>query len=78
MRVNSRSGEAFVDYRAGTVVRARQHVGIDAQSEGGILVPQVLGEFLDRDTSGKHDAGVVVAELMDAFPAGGDVAAPAA
>jgi len=39
---------------------------------------EVFSELLDGDASGEHDTGVVVTELVDAFPAGGDVAAAAA
>ena len=53
-------------------------MSVDAQGEGWIAVTEVLGQLLDGDASGEHDAGVVVAELVDAFLAGGDVAASAA
>ena len=47
-------------------------MGVDAQGEGRITVAEVLGEFLDGDAPGQHDAGVVVAELVEAFLASGD------
>jgi len=50
-------------------------VGVDAQREGRVAVAEVFGELLDRDTASEHDAGVVVTELVDAFLAGGDIAA---
>jgi hypothetical protein len=53
-------------------------VSVDAQGEARIAVAEVLGEFFDGDTSGEHDAGVVVAELVDAFLTGGEVAAATA
>ena len=59
-------------------MRARQHVGVDAQGKGRVAVAEVLGQFLDGDASGEHDTGVVVAELVEAFLAGGDVAAASA
>jgi hypothetical protein len=37
------------------------------QGEGRVAVTEVLGELLDADASGEHDAGVVVVELADAF-----------
>jgi hypothetical protein len=40
-------------------------------------VAEVFGELFDGDTASEHDAGVVVTELVDAFLAGGDVAAAA-
>jgi len=70
-------GEALADHGAGTFMRTREHVSVDAQGEGRVLVPQVVDQLLDRDTSGQHDTGVVVAELVDAFPARGDIPASA-
>lgn len=49
-----------------------------AQGEGRILVAEVLGQLLDRDAPRQHDAGVVVAELVNPFPAGDDITASAA
>ena len=45
-------------------------MGVDAQGETWVAVAEVLGLFLDGDTPGEHDAGVVMAELVDAFLAG--------
>jgi hypothetical protein len=53
-------------------------VGVDAQGERWVAVAEVFGELLNRDAPGEHDAGVIVPELVEAFPAGGDVAGPAA
>jgi hypothetical protein len=46
--------------------------------ERRVAVAEVFSQFSDADASGEHDAGVVVAELVDAFLTGGDVVAPAA
>ena len=73
-----RLAEPFIDHGAGTFVGAWQHVSVGAQSEGWIAVTEVLGQLLDGDTSGEHDAGIVAADLVDAFFAGSDVAASAA
>ena len=53
-------------------------MGVDAQGERWVAVAEVFGELLNRDAPGEHDAGVIVPELVEAFPAGGDVAGPAA
>jgi hypothetical protein len=53
-------------------------MSVDAQGEARVAVAEVLGKFLDGDASGEHGAGVVVAELVDAFLAGSGVAAAAA
>jgi hypothetical protein len=53
-------------------------MGIDAKRERRVAVTEVFSELLDGDTSGEHNAGVVVTELVDAFLAGRDVAAAAA
>jgi hypothetical protein len=42
-------------------------VSIDTERERRVAVAEVFGDFLDGDASGEHDAGVVVAELVDAF-----------
>ena len=52
-------------------------MGVHAQGEGRVTVTEILGKLLDRDAPGEHHAGVVVTELVDPFPAGGDVAAAA-
>ncbi len=72
------AGEALADHGACAVVGTRQHVGVDAQGESRVAVAEIFGEFLDGDAASEHDAGIVVAELVDAFLAGGDVAASAA
>jgi hypothetical protein len=51
---------------------------VDAQGEGRVVVAEVLGQLPHLHAVGEHHAGVVVAELMRAFFAGGDVALPAA
>ena len=66
-------GEPFVDDGAGAVVGGREQMGVDAQREGGVGVAEVFGQFLDGDASGEHDAGEVVAELVDAVLAGGGI-----
>ena len=76
-QARSRAKRSLMTAR-GPVVRARRHVGVHAQREGRIAVAKVLGELLDRDASGKHHAGVVMTELVNAFPASGEVAAAAA
>jgi len=68
----------LVDHGAGAIVRAGEHVGVDTQGKSRVAVAEVFGQFFDGDASGEHDAGVVVAELVDAFLAGGDVAAATA
>ena len=50
-------------------------MGVDAQREGRVTVAEVFGELLDGDTASKHDAGVVVTELVDTFLTGSDIAA---
>jgi hypothetical protein len=40
-------------------------------------VAEVFSELLDGDAPGEHNAGVIMTELVNAFPAGGDVAAAA-
>jgi len=67
------AGETLADDCPGAVMGARQHVGIDAQREGRVAVAEVFSELLDGNAPGEHDAGVVVAELVDAFPAGSGV-----
>ena len=42
-------------------------MSVDAEGEPGIGVTEVLGHFIDRDATGEHDAGVVVAQLVDAL-----------
>ena len=60
--------------------RARSAAGARRRGrvKAGVRVAEVLGQFLDGDASDQHDAGVVVAELVDTLPAGGDIAASAA
>src|SRR5271155_3729151 len=58
-------GEPLGDDRSGAVVRARQHVGVNAQREDRVAMAEVFGKFLDGDTSSEHDAGVVVTEPVD-------------
>jgi hypothetical protein len=41
-------------------------------------VAEILGQLLDGNAPGEHDTGVVVAELVDAFPTGGHVSAATA
>jgi hypothetical protein len=53
-------------------------MSVDTQGEAWVAVTQVLRQLLDGDATGKHDAGVVVAKLVDAFLTGGDVAVPPA
>jgi hypothetical protein len=53
-------------------------VGVDAEGEGRIAVAEVFGQLLDGDATCQHDAGVVVAELVNAFLTGGGVVAPSA
>ena len=66
------AGETLADDCPGAVMGARQHVGIDAQREGRVAVAEVFSELLDGNAPGEHDAGVVVAELVDAFLAASD------
>jgi hypothetical protein len=50
LTVNSHDlGETLADHSASPVIGARQHVYVDAQGEGRVLVPEILREFLDRD-----------------------------
>ena len=72
-RGGAHAGEPLVDHGAGAVVGRREQMGVDAEGERGVGVAEVLGQLLDGDATGEHDAGVVVAQLVDAFLPGGDI-----
>lgn len=69
--------ELPIDSFADSIVRRRQHVSVDTESKRRIGVPQVLGQVLDRHTTRQSDAGEVVAKLVCALLAIGEVLTPA-
>jgi hypothetical protein len=73
-RIGVHAGEPLVDDGPGAVVGGREQVCVDPEGKGRVGVAEVLGQFVDGDASGEHDAGVVVTQLVDALFARGGVA----